>query len=555
MTDALHAAEAGPVPVEALAWFRAKGLRPGFSYLDVWREEHAYAFTAAKVMREDVLAAMRDEIARALEEGLTYEQFRRLIEQRLVSLGWWGKQPVRDPVTGRVVEVDVPSRLHRIFETNMRTARAAGQWHRIERTRRTHPYLVYLLGPSREHRPEHVEWAGTVLPVDHPWWDTHFPPNGWGCKCWVRQISERTLERLRTTGVRQLDGSVIPIQERPPVVRTYVHVNPRTGVTSRVPEGIDPGWDYNFGQVRPAADGSPTPPNPTAPTWTPEETLRGIRGFGGNPTDARTHEALRRLFGSSVDPESINRMVEPPAGFRVKTVTVSFWQENDAAVMKLLADIQDDHGEHAATIQRTITRHPNGKLEAHHDYFVVEDEVQGTGLGSHILRQQMRSYDEWGVHEITVDAAWAGRYVWPRMGFDFDDETMNYLRKLYAKFLVSYAGLTESEAQEQAQTINDAYELAHHDLDPSIRITVGYGPGGAEVPGVLYAPPPPRARSSPRRESVRSVPTGRAFLLAARPAGPGLLGGGRVILTRDSQGRASKSRERYIRAIGYNDGT
>jgi hypothetical protein len=62
----------------------------------------------------------------------------------------------------------------------MRVSRSAGQWQRIDRTKKTLPYLVYYLGPSANHRDEHVGWAGTILPVDHPWWDTHFVPNGWG---------------------------------------------------------------------------------------------------------------------------------------------------------------------------------------------------------------------------------------------------------------------------------------------------------------------------------------------------------------------------------------
>ena len=45
----------GPVPREALDFFRAKGWKVGFDYRDVWRQEHATAFTVAKVMRADVL--------------------------------------------------------------------------------------------------------------------------------------------------------------------------------------------------------------------------------------------------------------------------------------------------------------------------------------------------------------------------------------------------------------------------------------------------------------------------------------------------------------------
>jgi len=47
----------------------------------------------------------------------------------------------------------------------------AGQWERIERATKTPPYLLYQLGPSREHRPEHVGWARILLRADHPWWE------------------------------------------------------------------------------------------------------------------------------------------------------------------------------------------------------------------------------------------------------------------------------------------------------------------------------------------------------------------------------------------------
>lgn len=28
-----------------------------------------------------------------------------------------------------------------------------------------------------------------TLRHDHPFWDTHFPPNGWGCKCRVVAVA------------------------------------------------------------------------------------------------------------------------------------------------------------------------------------------------------------------------------------------------------------------------------------------------------------------------------------------------------------------------------
>ncbi len=127
----------------------------------------------------------------------------------------------------------------------MRTARAAGQWERIERNQATHPFLVYELGPSREHRLQHMSWRGIMLPADDPWWETHFPPNGWGCKCRVRQVSRREAERLLKQG---------GISTTAPPLKLKEWTNKRTGEVERVPDGIDPGWNYRPGDRQKALD-------------------------------------------------------------------------------------------------------------------------------------------------------------------------------------------------------------------------------------------------------------------------------------------------------------
>ena len=172
----------GPEPEEALRYFREKGLKPAFEFRDVGPEEHAHAFTVAKAMELDLLADVKAEVSRYLADGRTLEQFRRDIEPLLRKRGWWDRKKVVDQRTGKEREVQLgsPWRLRVIYRSNLRAARAAGQWERIQRTRKTHPYLRYALGSSREHREEHVAWAGTLLPVEDDWWHDHFPPNGWG---------------------------------------------------------------------------------------------------------------------------------------------------------------------------------------------------------------------------------------------------------------------------------------------------------------------------------------------------------------------------------------
>ena len=43
--------------------------------------------------------------------------------------------------------------------------------------------LRYVAVLDARTRPEHRAWHGLILPIDHPLWDTHYPPNGWGCRC------------------------------------------------------------------------------------------------------------------------------------------------------------------------------------------------------------------------------------------------------------------------------------------------------------------------------------------------------------------------------------
>ena len=103
------------------------------------------------------------------------------------------------------------------------------------------PYLRYVATLDDRTRPDHRAWHGTVLPVDHPFWQTHYPPNGWRCRYTVIQFSER---QLRARGYE--------VSEGPPSGsgRTREWVNTRTGEVQNVQIGIDPGWNHNTGIVR-----------------------------------------------------------------------------------------------------------------------------------------------------------------------------------------------------------------------------------------------------------------------------------------------------------------
>lgn len=224
----------GLPPAEAVEFFRQKGYRIGFDHRDVFQQEHQAAFTVAKAMQLDLLQEIRGQVDAALADGTTFADFKAALKPNLVKRGWWGKRLMEDPVTGEVKEVQLGSarRLKVIYDTNLRTAHAEGQWARIQDAKGALPYLMYDHTPSKHERKEHAAWDGLVLPVDDPWWQSHLPVRAWGCKCRVIQVGERQLKRL---------GAKVGT---PPDDEMVAYTNKRTGETQQVPAGVDPEFAY-----------------------------------------------------------------------------------------------------------------------------------------------------------------------------------------------------------------------------------------------------------------------------------------------------------------------
>lgn len=232
--------EALPVsvpPAEAIEYFRRKGYQLTHSWEDVAAEVHARVFTVAKVARLDILEDIRAAVDAAIADGVTPAQFRRGLTPLLQEKGWWGRATVVDPRDGKPKDVQLgsPRRLDTIYDTNLRSSLWAGRWQQAQRTRSARPYARYVAILDDATRDQHRLWHGTVLPLTDPFWRQHWPPNGWRCRCSVRQLSDADLARR---GLKVSD---------PPEVPTAPYENRRTGEVRQVPVGIDPGFDWNPG--------------------------------------------------------------------------------------------------------------------------------------------------------------------------------------------------------------------------------------------------------------------------------------------------------------------
>lgn len=220
-------------PVEAISRFRAKGLRQTFAWQDMVGEEHALSFTVAKMLDTDLLADVHASLVEALETGKTFGNWADEIVPLLQSRGWWGRQPVIDPLTGTqvVAALGTPARLKTIFRTNMASAYAAGAWETIEEQSAEASFLLYDAIDDFRTRPEHAAWDGRVYPVNSVFWQAHYPPNGWNCRCSVIQLNEDEIAELGLEVSPRFRGE-----------GTYEWTNPRTGRVIDVPNGVDPGF-------------------------------------------------------------------------------------------------------------------------------------------------------------------------------------------------------------------------------------------------------------------------------------------------------------------------
>lgn len=198
-----------------LDFFRQKLNLPSERWDDIKRSAHDRGFIVAGAQGADLVADLRGAVDKAIEQGTGLEAFRRDFKSIVARHGWSGW-------TGEGSPEGVAWRTKVIYQTNMATSYAAGRWKQLNdpELQKLLPYWQYKHSDSVvTPRPLHVSWDGLTLPPDHPFWQTHFPPNGWGCMCRVVAVSKADFLKAVATGKGP--------------------ANAPTGT-----EGIDTGFDY-----------------------------------------------------------------------------------------------------------------------------------------------------------------------------------------------------------------------------------------------------------------------------------------------------------------------
>jgi uncharacterized protein with gpF-like domain len=206
---------------EQVEFFRRKLNLPTEHWDDILMAAHDRAFIVAGAAKADLLADLRTAVDAAIAEGKSIGWFRKEFDGIVGRHGWQYRG-----------ERDWRTRV--IYTTNMASSYAAGRWRQLNDPdlKKVRPYWQYVHNDSVLHpRPLHLSWNGLTLPADDAFWRSHYPPNGWGCRC-------------RVVAVR---GPVPGNKTEAPDDGTWTKLD-RWGNRHEIPKGIDYGWDYAPGR-------------------------------------------------------------------------------------------------------------------------------------------------------------------------------------------------------------------------------------------------------------------------------------------------------------------
>lgn len=203
---------------EQLDFFRRKLNLPSEAWDDITRQAHDRAFIVAGAAKADLVQDLRGAVADAMQGGVGLEAFKASFREVVAKNGWTGWR-------GEGTKRGEAWRARTIYQTNMASSYAAGRWRQMNEPAfaAERPFWRYVHAEGQRHpRPHHLAWHGLTLPRTHPFWQTHFAPNGWGCRCEIHPV------RAPAAGAPQ----------QPPA--GWEEIDAKTGA----PVGIDAGFDY-----------------------------------------------------------------------------------------------------------------------------------------------------------------------------------------------------------------------------------------------------------------------------------------------------------------------
>ena len=219
-------------------FLRKKNRVPTEQWTQIWKDGHDTAFTVAGATKKAVLEDLHKAVLEHTKAGGTLKSFRADFDKILVSKGW---SATNSNKTLKFLNQKYRARRTKvIYETNLRQSYAAGRYQQAVRLNLG--YARYIAVLDANTRSQHRKWHGITLPINHPWWDSHTPMNGWGCRCSIQYLDKNQAQKF-------LKGKN-PDKQKAPKVKSLTKRIKKGGSIQEIitPQGVDAGFAYNPGK-------------------------------------------------------------------------------------------------------------------------------------------------------------------------------------------------------------------------------------------------------------------------------------------------------------------
>jgi SPP1 gp7 family putative phage head morphogenesis protein len=214
-----------PLTMQAAADFWKDKIKLGpAEFKKLSDEAKIRAFGISGIAKGDELTTVFNSLQAAIDKGISYGDFKKECADIFARRGWTGKREWR---------------VQNIFRTNIQTAYNSGRYQTQKDNADAFPYLQYNAVNDRRTRPTHRALDGKVFPINHPFWDTWYPPNGYRCRCSTLSLTEGQIKRMG-----------MPVETADPTDTPVEIADPRTGAKMTVQQLLpDPGFAQHPGKV------------------------------------------------------------------------------------------------------------------------------------------------------------------------------------------------------------------------------------------------------------------------------------------------------------------
>ena len=169
--------------IEALAYALSREVVLGDKYYqEMTAIQRQQAVSIAGLGQIEQVKHVMSLVNKQLDEGGTFADFQKAVKRGSVN-------------------VNLPDhRLDNIFRTNIQGAYGRGRWYQQQQNKDARPYLMRDGINDVRQRPSHQVLDGIIRLVDDPFWQKHYAPDGYRCRCIMRSL---TREQAKAKGITE----------------------------------------------------------------------------------------------------------------------------------------------------------------------------------------------------------------------------------------------------------------------------------------------------------------------------------------------------------------